>query len=244
LEDYHLACRAGWADDDLFIIQFLPIYLADTARAWLDHLPRNMINSWEDLMEIFTGNFEGTYMRPDHPYDQKGCRQKRGDSLQDYIQWFSRKCHELPKICDADVISPFWSDTSYRTLVHELGRDHPKTTKELFDITTQHASGEEAIRAVFIQGNGKAVPVDSQGSPRKTASKGAKRSTKGSKRGPKWRPQWIAVTTSYDEGDNNKEADDSDEEHVTATKHDFKRQARQPTNHFEKFLKATYPNHA
>jgi hypothetical protein len=128
--------------------------------------------------------------------------------------------------------------------VHELGRDHPKTTKELFDITTQHASGEEAIRAVFIQGNGKAVPVDSQGSPRKTASKGAKRSTKGSKRGPKWRPQWIAVTTSYDEGDNNKEADDSDEEHVTATKHDFKRQARQPTNHFEKFLKATYPNHA
>jgi hypothetical protein len=45
LEDCCLACRAGEADDDLFIIQFLPIYLADTARAWLDHLPRNTIDS-------------------------------------------------------------------------------------------------------------------------------------------------------------------------------------------------------
>jgi hypothetical protein len=33
LEDYHLACRAGGVYDDLFIIQFLLIYLADSARA-------------------------------------------------------------------------------------------------------------------------------------------------------------------------------------------------------------------
>jgi hypothetical protein len=44
-------------DSDLFIIQFLPIYLADTSRAWLDHLPRNLIDCWEDLNEIFTDNF-------------------------------------------------------------------------------------------------------------------------------------------------------------------------------------------
>jgi hypothetical protein len=40
-----------------FIIQFLPIYLVNTARAWLDHLPRNSIDCWEDLKEIFTSNF-------------------------------------------------------------------------------------------------------------------------------------------------------------------------------------------
>jgi hypothetical protein len=62
LEDYHLACRASRADDDLFIIQFLPIYLANTARAWLDQLLRSMINFWEDLKEIFTGNLQGTYV--------------------------------------------------------------------------------------------------------------------------------------------------------------------------------------
>jgi hypothetical protein len=57
LEDYHLTCRASGADDDLFIIHFFTIYLADTARAWLDHLPRNSIDCWEDLKWISTGNF-------------------------------------------------------------------------------------------------------------------------------------------------------------------------------------------
>jgi hypothetical protein len=57
LEDYHLACSAGGVDDDLFIIQFLPIYLAEKTRVLLNHLPRNMIDSWEDLKEIFTVTF-------------------------------------------------------------------------------------------------------------------------------------------------------------------------------------------
>jgi hypothetical protein len=47
LEDYHLACRSCGEDDDICIIQFLPIYLADSARGWLDHMPRDVIDSWE-----------------------------------------------------------------------------------------------------------------------------------------------------------------------------------------------------
>jgi hypothetical protein len=62
LADYSLTCRADGATDDIFIIQFLPIYLTNTARAWLDHLPRNSIDCFEDLKEIFTGNFQGTYV--------------------------------------------------------------------------------------------------------------------------------------------------------------------------------------
>jgi hypothetical protein len=50
LVDYHITCRAGGADNDLFIIQFLPIYLVDMSRASLDHLPRNSIDCWEGLL--------------------------------------------------------------------------------------------------------------------------------------------------------------------------------------------------
>ena len=57
LEDFCLACRAGGADDDLFIIQYLPLYLAKSARAWLKHLPANSIHTWADLKSIFVGNF-------------------------------------------------------------------------------------------------------------------------------------------------------------------------------------------
>jgi hypothetical protein len=120
LEDYRLMCRAGVMEDDLFIIQLLSIYLADSARAWLYHMPRYIIDNWEDLKEIFTGNFKGTYVRPDNPWDLKSYWQKPGESLQDYIQRFSEKCHELPRVANNDIISVFWFDMTCRNLVHEL----------------------------------------------------------------------------------------------------------------------------
>ena len=52
LEDFRLAYQAGGVDDDLFIIQYLPLYLAKSARAWLEHLPTNSIHSWAYLKRI------------------------------------------------------------------------------------------------------------------------------------------------------------------------------------------------
>ena len=43
LEDYRLACQASGADNDNFIIRNLPLFLADSARVWLEHLPSNAI---------------------------------------------------------------------------------------------------------------------------------------------------------------------------------------------------------
>jgi hypothetical protein len=55
----------------------------------LDHLPGNDINGWDGLQEIFTDNFQGTYMHLGNPWDLKCYRQKLGESLRDYIQRFS-----------------------------------------------------------------------------------------------------------------------------------------------------------
>ena len=57
LADYRLACQLGGADDDLLIIRNLPLHLADSARAWLEHLPERLIHGWADLVRIFVGNF-------------------------------------------------------------------------------------------------------------------------------------------------------------------------------------------
>ena len=45
LEDYRLACQAGGADNKNFIIRNLPLFLADSVRTWLEHLPPNRIQS-------------------------------------------------------------------------------------------------------------------------------------------------------------------------------------------------------
>jgi hypothetical protein len=39
LADYRLVCQLGGTDDDNLIICNLPLFLSDTARAWLEHLP-------------------------------------------------------------------------------------------------------------------------------------------------------------------------------------------------------------
>ena len=45
---------------------------------------------------------------------------------------------------------------TYESLVHKLGRKGPRTTKELLDIATSHASGAEAVGAIFDHLDGKA----------------------------------------------------------------------------------------
>jgi hypothetical protein len=48
LEDYRLACHAGGATDDLFIIENLSLFLGQSESTWREHLPRGKI---DDLTE-------------------------------------------------------------------------------------------------------------------------------------------------------------------------------------------------
>ena len=73
LEDYRLACRANGTVSGNFIIRNLPMFLADLAWTWLEHLPPNCVQSWVDLKQIFVGNFQGTYVHPGNPWDLKNC---------------------------------------------------------------------------------------------------------------------------------------------------------------------------
>jgi hypothetical protein len=75
LVDYRLACQLGGTDDDNLIIRNLPLFLSDAVRAWLEHLSPAQISNWDDLVKAFTGNFQGTYVRPGNSWDFRSCRQ-------------------------------------------------------------------------------------------------------------------------------------------------------------------------
>jgi hypothetical protein len=96
-------------------------------------------------MNVCPGNF----------WDLKSCKQEPGESLQSYIRWFSKQCNSLPDVVDADIVSVFLSGTTCKSLVHKLGCRKPRTTHELLDVATNHASGKEAVGAVFTDGRAK-----------------------------------------------------------------------------------------
>ena len=66
-----------------------------------------------------------------------------------------------------DVISAFLSRTTCESLIHKLSCLKPRTTRALLDVATNHASGEEAVRAVFSGGwdKGKAKRMEQDEGP-------------------------------------------------------------------------------
>jgi hypothetical protein len=149
LVDYRLACQLGGTDDDNLIIRNLPLFLSDAARAWLEHLPPAQISNWDDLVKVFAGNFQGTYVRPGNSWDLRSYRQQPGESLREYIRRFSKQRTELPNITDSDVIGAFLAGTTCRDLVSKLGRKTPTKASELMDTATKFASSQEAVEAIF-----------------------------------------------------------------------------------------------
>ncbi|RLM58411.1 hypothetical protein C2845_PM18G06200 [Panicum miliaceum] len=82
---------------------------------------------------------------PEGQYEES-CKQEPDESLRDYVRQFSKECNSLRNI------SVFLSKTTCKSLVHKLGRRKPRTTRDILDIAMNHASGEEAVGAVFNDG--------------------------------------------------------------------------------------------
>jgi hypothetical protein len=166
------------------------LHLADSARAWLEHLPASQIHNWDDLVRTFVGNFQGTYVRLGNSWDLRACTQKPGESLWDFIRRFSKRCTELLSVAQSEIVHAFLEGTTSRDPVRELGRSPPVDSNELFDIATSFASSEEAVGAIFDGNKGKHVDdAPAEGSKSKEPQQKHKRGKKGKKPRRKAREQ-------------------------------------------------------
>ena len=114
------------------------------------------------------------------------------------------------------MIGAFLSGTTCESLVHKLGRRGPQTTKELLDIATSHASGEEAVEAIFDRSDGKARR--DKGTGEGASNRSTKRKNK-----KQWRDDSLVAAADRKGG--------------------WKPTEGTP-NHFEKMLEGPCPNHA
>jgi hypothetical protein len=131
-------------------------------------------------------------VHPGNTWDLRSCRQNLDETLREFIWRFSKQCTELPNVTDADVIRAFITGTTYRELVHELGRKSPTKASELLDITTNFATGEEAVGATFHDTKGK----QKEDAAEDSASHDPKKKKKG--RWGKWQHQKDALVAAAD----------------------------------------------
>ena len=55
--------------------RYLPLIMDDSTRQWVNTLPPNSIDSWEDMRDAFVKHFEGSYTRATTIEDLKRCIQ-------------------------------------------------------------------------------------------------------------------------------------------------------------------------
>jgi hypothetical protein len=99
-------------------------------RAWLEQLEPDNIRS------VFVGHFQGMHTQLENSWDLCNYRQRANETLQEYIQRFSKKHNELPNIINTGLINAFICVMTCKVLVHALRRETPCMTQELLDITT------------------------------------------------------------------------------------------------------------
>jgi hypothetical protein len=55
--------KAERSGDD-FIVQYLPLLLLSSTRAWLEKLEPDSISCWGNLRSVFISHFQGSYTHP------------------------------------------------------------------------------------------------------------------------------------------------------------------------------------
>ena len=60
--------KAEGSDDD-FTVQYLPLLLSSSTKAWLKQVEPGSIRCWGDLCSVFIGHFQGTYTQPKNSWD-------------------------------------------------------------------------------------------------------------------------------------------------------------------------------
>jgi hypothetical protein len=88
-------------------------------------------------------------MRRGKQLELRNYKQQPGESPHEYIRRFSKRCTKLLDATDNDAISTFQNDTMCTSPIHLLGCRMPRTTRELLDIASNHADGEEAVVATL-----------------------------------------------------------------------------------------------
>jgi hypothetical protein len=160
-------------------------------------------------------------VRPGNSWDLRSCRQQLGESLREYIRWFSKQRTELPNITDSNVIGAFLAGTTCRDLVSKLGRKTPTKASELMDIATKFASGQEAVEAIF-QKDKQPQGRQQEDVPEASAQRGTKKKAKKKSQAKR---------------------DAADTDLVAAAEHRNPRKPPGGANLFDKMLKELCPYH-
>ncbi|GJW70458.1 reverse transcriptase domain-containing protein [Tanacetum coccineum] len=127
--------------------------LTGNARVWFDKLPRESIDSYEDLRAAFRENYRQQTKHIKDPVEIHHIKQRDGESMEDFMERYKEEVLDVEGVSECMKIFGFRHGINHPELIKRLYEKIPRSMDEMYRVTTSFLQGEVAA---FSHGRKKA----------------------------------------------------------------------------------------
>ncbi|GJZ34906.1 reverse transcriptase domain-containing protein [Tanacetum coccineum] len=118
--------------------------LTRNARVWFDKLPRESIDSYEDLRTTFRENYLQQTKHIKDPVEIHHIKQRDGESTEDFMERYKAEILDVEGAPECMKISGFMHGITHPELIKRLYEKIPRSMDEMYRVTTSFLQGEVA----------------------------------------------------------------------------------------------------
>ncbi|GJR61005.1 reverse transcriptase domain-containing protein [Tanacetum coccineum] len=118
--------------------------LTGNARVWFDDLPKETIDSYDDLKKAFLENYLQQKKCIKDPVKIHNIRQRDGESTEEFVRRYKLECRDVKGAPECMKISGFMHGITNPELIKRLHDKIPKSVDEMMRVTTTFLRGEVA----------------------------------------------------------------------------------------------------
>ncbi|GJX81035.1 reverse transcriptase domain-containing protein [Tanacetum coccineum] len=118
--------------------------LTGNARVWFDKLPRESIDSYEDLRTAFRENYLQQTKHIKDPVEIHHIKQRDGESTEDFMERYKAEIMDVEGAPECMKISVFMRGITHPKLIKRLYEKIPRSMDEMYRVTTSFLQVEVA----------------------------------------------------------------------------------------------------
>ncbi|GJZ19429.1 reverse transcriptase domain-containing protein [Tanacetum coccineum] len=118
--------------------------LTGNARVWFDDLPKESIDSYDDLKKAFLENYLQQKKCIKDPVKIHNIKQRDGESTEKFVRRYKLECIDIKGAPECMKISGFMHGITNPELIKRLHDHIPKSMDKMMRVTTEFLRGEVA----------------------------------------------------------------------------------------------------
>ncbi|GJY32254.1 reverse transcriptase domain-containing protein [Tanacetum coccineum] len=119
--------------------------LTGNARVWFEKLPKESIDSYEDLRATFRENYLQQVKHIKDPVEIHHIKQRNGESTKDFMERYKAEVLDVEGAPECMKISGFMHGITHPELIKRLYEKIPRSMDEMYRVTTSFLQGEVAV---------------------------------------------------------------------------------------------------